>query len=75
MVVFRSLLNAHKRKDDMKIHRGWIFEVRLKCARHVCSLVIDIESCTDVISEDIIKKLRLKLSLIRSCMILHGLPI
>lgn len=32
----------------------------MKCTRHVCSLVIVTRSCTDIISEEAIKKVGLK---------------
>ena len=58
--VIRPLLITLKQKDDPKIHRGRIFRTRVKCMEQICSLMINTESCTDVISEEAVKKLGLK---------------
>lgn len=40
--------------------RGRIFHTRVRCKGQLCSLVIDTRSCTNVVSEDAVKKLGLK---------------
>lgn len=50
-----STKQVSKRDEDL-YHRGKIFQTRVNCEGQICSLVIDTGSCTNVVSEDAVKK-------------------
>lgn len=49
--ILQPLFIAHKWKNDPKIYSGQIFQTKVKCLEHVCSLGMDTRSCTDFITE------------------------
>ena len=66
------LVTKGANREPQELQHGQIFHTRVKYNNQVCSLVIDTGSCTNVVSEETVKKLGLKLSHIKSLIMSHG---
>jgi endo-1,4-beta-mannosidase len=56
----RRALNMHVKVDDLKDQKENIFRVRCHVQNKVCSLIIDRDSCTNVVNTELVKKFNLR---------------
>lgn len=58
-ILIRPLFSTRRDVDKENWRRSSLFETRVRCNDHLCGLIIDTGSCTNVVSKDV-RKLGLK---------------